>query len=237
MSQFLMRFSLILAAFILFSCKEDQINSTKKEQTSDERYLTQLDALLPHYINPRDYIIMYRYGSIEWTPWSAIICIPKKDLKKESIHVDYFMCNIDMDQMAIMNKPAMTMYSLKIDNPDVGVSPLDLHQLTKMSFQKLNKYLRNLYLNEHVGEGHCANIYLLRSQQSNAIYMLDKTNSSSMSRCLKSICRKISAMEYYQSLSLEKECDVPTDLFADLRLGKELDTFHFAIDYQQLGMY
>jgi hypothetical protein len=44
-------------------------------------------------------------------------------------------------------------------------------------------------------------------------------------------------MEYYQSLSLDKECDVPTDLFANLRLGKELDTFHFAIDYQQLGMY
>jgi hypothetical protein len=232
-----MRFSIILASLILFSCKEHKINSTKKEQTSDQRYLTQLDALLPRYINPRDYIIMYRYGSIEWTPWSAIICIPKKDLKKESIQVDYFMCNIDMDQMAMMNKPAMTLYQLKMDNPNGGVNPLDLHQLTKMSFQKLAKHLRNLYVNQHVGEGHCANIYLLRSQQSNAIYLLDKTNSSSISRYLKAIWRKISAMEYYQSFSLEKECDVPKNLYTNLRLGKELDTFHFAIDYQQLGMY
>jgi hypothetical protein len=98
-----------------------------------------------------------------------------------------------------------------------------------MTFTKLNEYVRNMYLNTKIGEGYCSNLYLIKSQESNSIYLLNKDHPTGMSNYLKVILRKISPVEYYQSLSLEKGCGTPTDLSSKFRLGKDLDTFDFVL--------
>lgn len=237
MKQLTYLFSLCLAVFLLYSCSEKPVVHSQKNLTLNEVFINKLDSMLPSHINERDYIIMYRYGSIEWTPYAAILCIAKKELHQKILHVEYFMCDVDMDGETLKNRPSCTMYRLNLENPDEHAKALDMSGLTKLSFPQLHHYVIDLYVMQHGGEGHCSNIYLIKSKQSNTIYLMNKSHNSAIFKYLTSVWRKISAMEYDQSLSLEKNCDTLIDLSAKLRLGKELDTFDFAIDHEGLQMY
>lgn len=229
MKQFFLTNTFLIGIILLFACTEHCYTIKKKDLTLNEVFINKLDSVLPRSINPKDYIIIYRYGSIEWCPYASIFCIHKKDLNQKRLNVDYYMCNFDIDGEAIKNKPTLSMYRLKIENPDLNANKLYLSNLTKMTFTKLNEYVRYRYLNPKIGEGYCSNLYLIKSQQSNSIYILNNDQPTRLSNYLKVILRKISPVEYYQSLSLEKDCGTPTDLSSKLRLGKDLDTFGFAL--------
>lgn len=229
MKQLFFPYSVLIGIILLFACTEHSYTIKKKNLTLDEVFINKLDSVLPRSTNPKDYIIIYRYGSIEWCPYASIFCIHKKDLNQKRLNVDYYMCNFDIDGETIKNKPTLSMYRLKIENPDIDANKLDMSEMTKLTFTKLNKYVRNMYLNTNIGEGYCSNLYLIKSKQSNSIYLLNKNHSTGMSDYLKLILRKISPVEYYQSLSLEKGCGTPTDLSSKFRLGKDLDTFDFVL--------
>jgi len=231
------RHSLLFGIMILFACTSHHEATKKRELAQDEIFINKLDAVLPRSINQSNHIIIYRYGSIEWCPYASIICINKRDLNRKKLNVVYFMCYFDMEGETLKNKPTLSMYQLKIDNPDVNAHKLDLFKLTKMTFPQLNKYVRKMYLDPTIGEGYCSNLYLIKRHDSNSMYLLQKNHPNRMSNYLKSILRKISPIEYYQSLSLEKECGTPTDLSSNLRLGKDLDSFDFAINYQSQLSY
>jgi hypothetical protein len=237
MKQFYFTTSFLIGIILLFACTEHRYTIKKKNLTLDEVYVNKLDSVLPRSMNPKDYMIIYRYGSIEWCPYASIFCINKKDLNQKRLNVAYYMCNFDMDGETIKNKPTLSMYRLKIENPDLNANKLNMSKLTKMTFTKLNKYVRNMYLNTKIGEGYCSNLYLIKSQESNSIYLLNKDHSTRMANYLKLILRKISPVEYYQSLSLEKGCGTPTDLGSIFRLGKDLDTFDFVLrdNYSNYG--
>lgn len=229
MKQLFLTYSFLIGIILLFACTEHGYTIKKKNLTLHEVFINKLDWVLPRSMNPKDYIIIYRYGSIEWCPYASIFCIHKKDLNQKRLNVVYYMCYFDVDGETLKNKPTLSMYQLKIENPDLNANKLNLSNLTKMTFTKLNKYVRNMYLNPKIGEGYCSNLYLIKSQQSNSIYILNKDQPTRLSNYLKVILRKISPVEYYQSLSLEKDCGTPTDLSSKLRLGKDLDTFDFAL--------
>ncbi|MEN9699533.1 MAG: hypothetical protein RLZZ301_731 [Bacteroidota bacterium] len=219
---------LLFCTQLMLSCSEEKKPTQKSYSSANEAYLQKIDSLLPSYINPNDYVIIYRFGSAEWTPWSSVCCIPKKELNKELLPVDYFKCEIDFDGVPRPNKPAISMYHLKIKNPDVKSKLSDFDELPKIKFASLDKFVSDFYKKLNYNEGYCANIYLIRCKQSNSIAILDKQTTAKIVNYLKTTIRKISALEYYQSLSLEKDCGTSTGLSSKLRLGKELDTFDFA---------
>lgn len=239
MKQLFFPYAVVIGMILLFACTEHSDTIKKKNLTLDEVFVNKLDSVLPRSMNPKDYMIIYRYGSIEWCPYASIFCINKKDLNQKRLNVDYYMCNFDMDGETIKNKPTLSMYRLKIDNPDINANQLDLSEMTKLTFSKLNKYVRNRYLNTKIGEGYCSNLYLIKSQELNSIYLLNNDHSTGIANYLKAILRKISPVEYYQSLSLEKGCGTPTDLGSIFRLGKDLDTFDFVLsdNYGKYGNY
>ena len=93
-------------------------------------------------------------------------------------------------------------------------------------------------MEEGLGEGFCSNYYVISDKTSNSIYLLDKTNPiNETTTYLKTILRHISPMEYFQSLSLEHDCNKMEDLAIRLRELKDLDTFNFAMVHDKEGRY
>lgn len=233
-------FFLFVGIFVLHSCNEKPAKrNTVKSSTESENYLSKIDSLLPGFINNRDYIIVYRFGSIQWSPVATILCIPKNELGKNKLNLLYFVCNVDPIINIPGELPSFIMFSIKMNNPDVTMEKLNLSSLTELSFTDFEKLKFERYSKEHLGEGFCSNYYVIRSASNNQLFLLDKTNKESQTNnYLKEIFRHISPMEYTQSLSLEKQCDTMTVLPDLLRNGKfhDLDSFNFSMK-QDLSKY
>lgn len=224
--------SLIISS-ILFSCNEKKSLLNENVKTEDQIYLETIDSILPKFINDKDFVIVYRYGSIQWTPYSTVICIPKNDLEKEKLNLLYFMCNKNYSSSLVeKDSPILSMFQLKIDNPAINMKTINLSDLEQMDFLKF----QNLSHNEVLGEGFCSNYYIIKKDKN--VYILNKkTIPNKTVTYLKSIFRHISPMEYLQSLSLENDCDTIQNLAIRLREMKNIDTFNFAMIHDKVGRY
>jgi hypothetical protein len=215
---------IITLVLILASC--DGKTKNFNNQIRDDVFGI-IDSYVPKMINKKNYIFVYRSGSIEYASDYSLLCIPKKELFNKKINCFYLMLN-NIDDIKYMGR------NFNEGEPKAIIYNFDLINNKKMKLSKLNKLkkekLRNYRMKiSRKGEGHRNNFYYISCDENNFVYVLDFTSSLNEKLYFQSLFQQISSSEYLQAFSMNKVCDEKNYLIQKLKKNEDLDTFKFRI--------
>lgn len=216
----------IILSFVLIlfsSCTKLKESETGKMTKS---YFSVSEENLPNFLDS-SYILIYRIGSIEWSPYSTVLAI-KLDNKTHKSNVAFlFQFNFSIEEKKSFIYKTNYMKSYKINLKNVNIKDVERFKLN------INDSLLKTY--NFNGEGKCSNIYVIRKIGKSDCFILDKNSNERDKQWIKEIFRQISPQEHFQSFSLEKNCNQLDSLaYVLLKTGYIDAKYSYQIDYNEV---
>lgn len=226
---------IFLMFFVFTSCTQ---NSQKKSDfikiTTERNFDRELmycaykeDVLiskkyLPSFITNKEYWIIYRLGSNEFSDEFTVLCLPKKQMKQNEINCEYFSMNFYTNDSVIVKN-----YQFKLNNTLKNTDDFfqKLNNKDMCSYSYFEKEQDIIDDGIPFCESHCCNHYFIDNLDNIVII---PRKSLVFKNLLKRLYQQISASEYYQSFSLDKECGEQFDLYIKLKENL-IDTLAFKI--------
>jgi len=200
-----MKNSIIIIISLLFLefCNIQKSNVDRLLSVTEEE-IGQIDSLIPKFIDSKNYISIYRFGSIflSSNPGAAF-CIKKTDIHKSVIPFKY----ISFNEMFLCEGK---LFTYKSSDVQIQMFSLEFENRKYKSFQinqfsQFNniKMLKNLNLKS---ESFCGNIYIIANND--RYFLMNASNRISDSyKLLVSLMESVSQLERIQCLTLRKDCD------------------------------
>ncbi len=214
---------IFLMFFVFTSCTQ---NSQKKSDFTEEKFCPFKEDILiskkylPSFITNKEYWIIYRLGSNEFSDECTVLCLPKKQMKQNEINCEYFSMNFYTNDSVIVKN-----YQFKLNNTLKNTDFFQkLNNKDMCSYSNIEKELE-IIDGVSFCESHCCNHYFVDNLDNIVII---PRKSLVFKNLLKRLYQQISASEYYQSFSLDKECGEQFDLYIKLKENM-IDTLAFKI--------
>jgi hypothetical protein len=193
---------LVILVFLLSTSK-----CIKKKTKSDffgyRKNLAKVLLQLPKGISRKDYFIIIRFGSIEFSSDYCVLCIPKKNLDKKSINCFYYKLNniepiSNNSSSDVEEVPRIIGYKLRLIN---NVRNINFNNLSSFTLNDIDNFVSS-EMRHHLGEGIFANYYFVLTQNVSKIYILNKKSDVKIKKYFIHLFRQISPSEYLQTYSL-----------------------------------
>nr|WP_294860045.1 hypothetical protein [uncultured Fluviicola sp.] len=221
-------FLLFLTVLIALGC--NQPSNTESPSKTNSVWKTEFEKMeeyLPRKFNSKDYFLIFRMGSNEFSSECTMLCIPKNKIKNKTITCDYFSINgtIDSD-IQKLKIPTIVGHQLSLTNKFYH-SDLNLNKLQSIDFAKFD-YFIDSRPREYNGEWHCGNLYVI-NPNSEAPLLLSRDSRKLERDFFISLYEQISPSEYFQCMALTRSCEDRQDLIVWLQTPQANDSLNFKI--------
>ncbi len=211
--------SWILSILLLFSCSQEEPKKDLKIP-AQHSFLVEVKGYLKDVSFPDSSILIWRTGSIEWSEQGSLLVVkPQEELKSSKIDVSYYEFYDGFED----NGLTYSKYDFSLNG-------------NKNLYHILSEYIHSQKVqkdSENFDEGVCGNRFCLEMTGLNKYKNVSFSSDLAVVSCIKQLMRQISAKEYYQSLSLEKNCHELTKIKGKLFFGKFPDS-GFQIPYSTI---
>lgn len=214
----------VFLVLILLSCCTKSKESNKDIKT--ESFFSVSERYLPNFLDS-SYTLIYRIGSIEWSPYITVLAIKsvKETTKSNGSFLYQFNFSIEGNKSFMYESNYMNSYKINLKKDNI-------EDVERLKFS-INDSILNTY--NFNGEGKCSNIYVVRKIGKSDCFIIDKNSNELDKELIKEIFRQISPQEHFQSFSLEKNCNQLDSLaYLLLKTGYIDPKYSYQIDYEEI---
>lgn len=220
------RLLLILIVALISSCSD---NLEKNKIKTESSFFSLSDQHLPRFVDS-NYVLIYRIGSIEWSPYTTVFAVNLNDGNvKNTKNISAFLWQYNFlsegDKEIMFEENYLTSYKFKIQLNDLAY-------FNSLQGNKNDSILNSYKFN---GEGRCDNIYVVRRIGQSNCYIINSESKKEDREFIKEIFAKISPQEHFQTFSLDQNCaEMDSLAFSLLKNGKIDDELQYCIDFESV---